>query len=350
MNKRLLFSLLIISALVGVIARAEYTSWREVTELQRQLRSPALARAVAQSAKASPEDHAALLALVTEAQISLRAFRGWLIASCIAVLVLALVLGRTVQRQLIAPLESRLVESHAVIARQEKLASLGLLAAGVAHEIRNPLTAIKARLFSQTRRLQRDSAEHADALFVREEIDRLEQIVKDFLQFARPAEPNLAREDASAFLHEMQELMAPELRARAIELRLEPSDQLSVQMDAAQIRQAMLNLIRNAADAIAGDGAITLRVRRTFLPFLPRRVAAVALEVEDTGPGIPLEVQARLFDPFFTTKEAGTGLGLAIAERIVQRHGGVLEFQTQAQRGTIFRVILPAIETDESAC
>lgn len=341
MNKRLLFPLLIIVALVAGIGWAEYTSWKEVAELQRQLHSPALTRVLAQSEQWPAEDQAALRGLIVEAQTSLDAFRGWLVASCVGVLVLALVLAHTIQRQMIAPLESRLVESQAVIARQEKLASLGMLAAGVAHEIRNPLTAIKARLFSQAKRLRRDSPEHADAVLINDEINRLEQIVKDFLQFARPAEPNLAPVEAAAFLHSVQELMAPELKLRGIDLRLDAPEDLAAKMDTSQIRQVMLNLIRNAADSIGREGAITLRARETFLPFAPRRASAVALEVEDTGPGISPEVQERLFDPFFTTKETGTGLGLAIAERIVHRHSGALQFRTQAQRGTTFSVILP---------
>jgi signal transduction histidine kinase len=344
MNRRLLFPLLLIAALVIGIGWAEYTSWREVAGLKRQLDSPALARVIAQSEKWPADDQAAFQDLIAEVRSSVNAFRGWLVASCIGVLVLAGVLARTIQREMIAPLENRLVESHAVIARQEKLASLGVLAAGVAHEIRNPLTAIKARLFSQRRKLSRDSAEHADAVFINDEINRLEQIVRDFLQFARPAEPSLASVETSALLQAVHELMAPEIKAREIDLRLDTPHPLTARMDAAQIRQVLLNLIRNAADSIERDGIITLRTRPTYLPFAPRRVPAVAIEVEDTGPGIPAEVRERLFDPFFTTKESGTGLGLAIAERIVHAHKGSLQFHTKTQHGAIFSVILPSGE------
>jgi signal transduction histidine kinase len=349
MNRRLIFLLLIIASLVGAIGWAGYTSWKEATDIQRELHSAALARILAQSERWAGEDHEALLTLVAEARSSLAAFRGWLAVSCAGLLVLGVVLVHTVQRQMIAPLESQLAETKAVIARQEKLASLGVLAAGVAHEIRNPLTAIKARLFSQTKRLQRDSPEHGDALFIDDEINRLERIVKDFLQFARPPEPHLGRTTAGSFLRDVRELLAPELQAQAIDLRLDAPEDFPLLMDAAQIKQVMINLIRNAAESIGRTGTITLRARSTFLPVEPRETAAVALEVEDTGPGIPPEVQARLFDPFFTTKEAGTGLGLAIAERIVQRHGGVLQFRTEIQRGTTFSVILPAVPADEPA-
>jgi signal transduction histidine kinase len=348
MNTRLIFSLLIIALLAGGIGWAEYTSWKEVVELEEQLRSPALGRLLAQSENWPPEDRAALQNLVAEARTSLGTFRGWLIASCLGLLALVLVLARTIKRQMIEPLEHRLLESHAVIARQEKLAALGVLAAGVAHEIRNPLTTIKARIYSQTKRLTPDSLEHKDAQFIKAEIDRLERIVKDILQFARPGEPRLEPVPTAAFLQSIQEEMAPELKLSNIALRLEASENLTANIDVAQIKQVLINLIRNAAESMVDNGTITLRARAKFLPFAPRRASAVALEVEDTGPGIPSHVQARIFDPFFTTKESGTGLGLAIAERIVQRHGGVLEFRTQMQRGTTFSVTLPAFRPDES--
>src|SRR5205807_306240 len=104
-----------------------------------------------------------------------------------------------------------------------------------------------------------------------------------------------------------------------IELTVEPGEELYFRIDSAQMKQVLINLIQNAADSIGQAGRIILRARRAVLPLVARRTEAVALEVEDTGRGIPPEVQARLFDPFFTTKASGTGLGLAIAERISQK-------------------------------
>jgi signal transduction histidine kinase len=271
-----------------------------------------------------------------------------LAVSFLLLLALALTVLVLVNRGLLAPLRRQLVASHAIIARQEKLASLGVLAAGVAHEIRNPLTAIKARLFSQQKRLATGSPEHADALVIKEEIQRLERIVRDVLQFARPGEPVLGRQGASAFLQGVAALMAPTLEKRGISLAVEPGDELYVAIDRAQMTQVLINLIQNAADSIGEAGRITLRACRTVLPLASRRTEAVALEVEDTGRGIPPEVQARLFDPFFTTKASGTGLGLAIAERIAQKHGGGLQFRTQPGRGTTFSVVLPAAAAADS--
>ena len=284
---------------------------------------------------------AALAADLAAAQRSLDTLRLLLFGSALALLALAGLVAALVHHGLLAPLRQELVVRDALLVRQEKLASLGVLAAGVAHEIRNPLTAIKARLFSQTRRLAPGSPEHADGLVIKDEIQRLEIIVRDVLQFARPGEPVLVGQSASAFLREIAGLMRPELEKRAITLTVEPGEELLVALDPAQMKQVLINLVQNAADSIGKAGRVVLRARRTVLPRASRRTEAVALEVEDDGRGVPPEVQARLFDPFFTTKAAGTGLGLSIAERIAQKHGGTLAFQTRPGRGATFRVILP---------
>jgi signal transduction histidine kinase len=104
----------------------------------------------------------------------------------------------------------------------------------------------------------------------------------------------------------------------------------------------LINLVRNAAESIGQKGSITLRTRQDRLPLKGQPQKVIVLEVQDTGAGIPAEVQERLFDPFFTTKAAGTGLGLSIAMRILERHGGTLQFQTAPGRGTTFGVVLPA--------
>jgi len=284
---------------------------------------------------------ASLESEIANAQRSLGLLHGFLLGSFCLLLVLAVIIIVLVNRGLIAPLRSQLIASHAIIARQEKLASLGVLAAGVAHEIRNPLTAIKARLFSQQKRLVLGSPEHGDSLVIKEEIQRLERIVRDVLQFARPGEPMLALRPALAFLREMGDLMAPTLEKLEIKLTVEPGEELYIQIDAEQMKQVIINLIRNAADSIGQAGRIALKARPAVLPLASRRTEAVALEVEDTGRGIPPEVQARLFDPFFTTKASGTGLGLAIAERIAQKHGGGLQYRTRPGFGTTFSVVLP---------
>ncbi len=250
-------------------------------------------------------------------------------------------LAMVVYRDMIAPLHVQLVESRHLAEQQEKLASLGMLAAGVAHEIRNPLTAIKAWLYMQQKHLVRGTPEFEDATLIGGEIDRLERIVQDFLLFARPSDPALVTVPAEQPLREVQTLMEPELKKSRIKLALDGVAAAQVRIDPGQIRQVLINLIQNAADSIGKNGTITLRARLDEKRLPDRATAVVILEVSDTGKGIPPEVGKRLFDPFFTTKESGTGLGLPIAARIVEKHQGALQYQTQAGRGTTFGIILP---------
>lgn len=261
--------------------------------------------------------------------------------------VFALWLTVTTYRRVIMPLHRQLADVSAALERSEKLASLGVLASGVAHEIRNPLTAIKARLYTHQKLLPKGTPEHEDCDFIGEEITRLERIVRDFLDFARPSEPHLAAVSPEALLREVEELLAPALRKSAVALALDGAVAIAIKADAQQIKQVLINLVRNAVESIAESGKtsgkITLRARERLLAKDGPR--AVALEIEDTGGGIPPDVQKRLFDPFFTTKPSGTGLGLSIAARIVEKHGGALEFETQAGCGTTFRVILPTEKT-----
>ena len=266
-----------------------------------------------------------------ESNDTLTTFQLLLKLSVVLLLALMATLAVLVYRGMIAPLRFKLTESQAIIARQEKLASLGVLAAGVAHEIRNPLTAIKFRLYSLRKSLP--GADNEDALVIANEISRLERIVKDFLQFARPSEPELVAVPPQRILQEVHDLLKPQLEKAAIELKLEPSEAAWVRADTQQIKEVLINLIQNSADSIGHKGAITLRVHD--------EADTAVLEVADTGKGIPAEVQNRLFDPFFTTKEGGTGLGLPIASRIVEKHGGELRYQTQLNRGTTFAIVLP---------
>ena len=251
-------------------------------------------------------------------------------------------LAVVVYRELIAPLRVKLVESQALVERQEKLASLGMLAAGVAHEIRNPLTAIKAWLFIQQKHLKPGTPEYADAEVIANEINRLENLVKDVLLFARPSDPHFATVAADEPLRQVQTLLEPQLAKTNIRLRLaEDPVTAQVRIDPQQIKQVLINLIQNAADSIGENGDVTLRARLDTKRLADRTTEVVILEVADTGKGIPPEVEKRLFDPFFTTKEGGTGLGLSIAARIVEKHGGALQYQTQVNRGTTFGIVLP---------
>jgi signal transduction histidine kinase len=266
----------------------------------------------------------------------------------VLLLTLAAALVILVYRGMIAPLRHQLTETNAIILRQEKLAALGVLAAGVAHEIRNPLTAIKFRLYSLKKNLPGAASDNEDAAVIGNEINRLERIVRDFLQFARPSDPALAVIPAQRILVEVQELLQAQLNKSAIELKLEPSTSAWVRADRQQIKQVLINLVQNSADSIEHDGIITLRVRSGSSSGRYGGGETVILDVADNGKGIPPEVQNRLFDPFFTTKESGTGLGLPIAASIVEKHGGELRYQTELRRGTTFSVVLPGVQEHET--
>ncbi len=279
--------------------------------------------------------------LVAQANQTITKLRVLVLISLSGLFVLGGLLAFTVYRDMISPLRTKLVETQHLAERREKLASLGLLAAGVAHEIRNPLTAIKAALFMQRKKFAAGTEEFADAQVVEREILRLERIVNDFLLFARPAKPQLAALNASSTLVEVQTLLTPQLTRNGIQLVLEESPPASINADAAQLKQVLINLIQNAADAVGEGGVIKLRSRPDRKRIQNQEQNVVVLEVADNGKGISPEVQKRLFDPFYTTKDTGTGLGLSIAAGIVQQHGGALQYQTQVDYGTTFGIILP---------
>jgi len=238
-------------------------------------------------------------------------------------------------------LEQAKVQTERLLERREKLATLGTLTAGIAHEIRNPLTSLKARLYTLEKHLQTMPAARKDTDLINAEISRLERIVQDALSFARPADPKLEVLAADTLLREVQGLMSTSLESRAVQVVVECDSALHIRADSGHLKQVLINLVHNGADAIVGAGTVTLRARAARASLGGRETDAVVLEVSDTAKGIPPEVEKRLFDPFFSTKETGTGLGLPIAARIVEKHGGTLQYQTRLGHGTTFGVVLP---------
>lgn len=254
----------------------------------------------------------------------------------------ALLIVSLYTRLIVIPLRQKLIENNTAIEHQKKLTHFARLATGLAHEIRNPLTAINVRLFTLQKSMSKGTSEHSDASLIRNEIDRLEQILKNFLKLARPSEPRFTPLTAEPVFQEVHDLFAPQLKRMSVALKMGAMSNVPFLADPLQLKQVIINLIQNAADSIGTRGTITLRARSADSRLSGRPVRSVVLEIEDTGSGIPPEVQERLFDPFFSTKENGTGLGLAIAAKIIDQHKGTLDFETRLGHGTVFRIVLPA--------
>jgi two-component system sensor histidine kinase PilS (NtrC family) len=228
------------------------------------------------------------------------------------------------------------------VARQQKLASIGNLAAGIAHEIRNPLAAISGSV--EILRLEEGQNPEQQELMtiVLREVDRLNGLIREFLDYARPRSIHVRPCELSGLVDEVARLLGqdPEV-ARGVEIRVQDAlpAGLTVMMDPDRIRQVLWNLLRNACEVTGAGGCVQVRLNLQSERESDAPVAV--LYVDDEGPGIPDHVQARIFEPFFTTKFDGTGLGLATSDRIVTEHGGSLEASNRAGGGARFTMRLP---------
>jgi two-component system NtrC family sensor kinase len=230
--------------------------------------------------------------------------------------------------------ELKAMQAHLV--QSEKLAGVGKLAAGVAHEINNPLTCVLTNTSLILADLPPGDPRREDLQTVVDETLRCRKIVKGLLDFARQTKPQKQRLDLNKVADDVITLVRNQASFQSIVLRAELNSGIPmVFADADQMRQVVLNIILNAADAMPQGGEI--RVRSLFDP----QINQVMLRISDTGPGIPAEIQDKLFEPFFTTKKTGTGLGLAIAYGIMERHKGALKIESALGHGTTIVVILP---------
>jgi signal transduction histidine kinase len=216
--------------------------------------------------------------------------------------------------------------------RAERLRVVGEMAAGMAHEVKNPLAAIRSSAQILAGRVAGKDAEFAQLVVT--EVDRLNRVVNDFLQYARPAPLERVPVLLSALARSCVELLAPVSAGRGVTVVTSfPNDERPVSADQSQLRQVLLNLLLNAIEASAPGSDVELAVEQSG------RVAAV--RVLDHGPGIAADGIKQAFEPFFTTKPGGTGLGLAIAQRIVAEHGGRLTIESKVGSGATALVSLP---------
>jgi signal transduction histidine kinase len=229
--------------------------------------------------------------------------------------------------------EAKLLEEQ--LAEAEKLALVGQMAAGLAHEIKNPLAGMKGAI-----RVLREgwetipAEERTDVLReVERQVDRLNRNVEDLLAFSRPSRPSLQTGDLNDVVDRVRRALASDPEAGAVAIRSVLIEDARGLFDAHLVEQALLNLAQNALQTLGGRGALTLRTRRT--------ADLLTLEVEDDGPGMTPEVRRRALEPFFTTRSRGTGLGLPIVRRIAEAHGGHLELDSEPGRGTRARILLP---------
>jgi signal transduction histidine kinase len=224
--------------------------------------------------------------------------------------------------------QGRLVES-------EKLAGIGRLAAGVAHEINNPLAVILGYARLMQKRAQ--GTEKEELRIIEEEAVRARDIVEGLLDLSRPIPPGRDRVDLRWVCDDVVERLRASGTARAA-VTVEGAG--SAPGVSAKVRQVLTNLVRNAAEAAGPGGRVSVRVSEEG--------AAARVEVEDSGPGIPAEVASRLFEPFFTTKERGTGLGLAVSRAIARAHGGDVAGETLPAGGARFTLLLPRSTAGEA--
>lgn len=237
-----------------------------------------------------------------------------------------------------ARLHGKVMDAEEHLRRSERLSTLGLLAAEVAHEIRNPLTAMKLLFHALDLKFDAQDPRTRDAEIMIEKMDHLNRIVGQLLRIARTNDPVFEPLEVNRVLEDVLLLARHTLTSRNIRVERRFSDGLpKVRADRGQLEQLCLNLILNASEAMTTGGVMTLV---TSMDETTRR--RVRMSFADNGPGIPPEIRERLFQPFLTTKGTGTGLGLAIVKKIVESHQGEVRVEGRSGRGAVFHVFLPA--------
>jgi PAS domain S-box-containing protein len=226
----------------------------------------------------------------------------------------------------------------------DKLVTVGKLAAGVAHSIRNPLTSVKMRLFSMEGTAGLSESEREDLKVISEEIRQIDGIVRNFLEYSRRPRLTMQKVSPSEVVDLALNLLKQRLDSYGVEVRLSRQSSLpEIYADPDQLKEALVNLLVNASEAMGYGGSIAIAEEEVGDGPRGRKVV---IRVSDNGPGFPHSIQDKLFEPFFTTKEEGTGLGLTIAARIIEEHGGKLELSSREGEGAISTISLPVKEEE----
>ena len=235
----------------------------------------------------------------------------------------------------VSSLQTELSEKNKLLERKERLAALGEMAAGMAHEIRNPLGGIQlyASLLAKDVAAMPASAQLVNK--IADGVRRLECLVSQVLQFAREIQINRSDTDIAKVVDFALELAGPKIVERNIEVRISGEQTLRADVDECLLGQAMLNLVLNAVEAMVDGGVLQMRFASAMGDGEGRRIRLV---VRDSGPGIPPAILDRIFNPFFTTKDTGTGLGLAIVHRIVDAHDGTITVTNPPGGGAQFEI------------
>ena len=238
------------------------------------------------------------------------------------------------------------------VARMERLALLGELSAGIAHEIRNPLAGIKAatQVLEELSELDTGQAQLVQRII--REVDKANGLLKEFFKFARPAKPKLGFFSIDAIIDSVYLLLAPRLRKQNIQFTEKFQDNVpKVYVDETQIEQVLLNLFLNAIDSMEAGGQLSVTTATKQVTLLEEQQAKLArsdqelyyvvIKVSDTGSGIPPDQLEKIFNPFFTTKQEGVGLGLSICSRLIEENRGKIEVFSEPGKGTTFVIALP---------
>lgn len=240
---------------------------------------------------------------------------------------------------LFRPIANDSMPDEATIHHLERLAAIGQMVAGFAHEVRNPLAALRSLVEDLGAETAADDPRHEHVKRIRKVVIRLENLLRTSLQFGRPRQPARARHPVPALISSALDLLQPRLQQMEVErsaLRQRVEELPDVFVDDGQIQQVLVILLNNALDATQNPSLVSVQA-------LQSPHGAVLIEVADRGPGIPPEQLGQIFNAFFTTKDKGTGLGLSIALKLVRENGGQLTVRSKVGLGTTFTIELPSV-------